>query len=521
MKIRSSLPLLLGFFLMPLWSEAGQREAEALRMSDQLFRQGKYYRSARYAFDAVSGSKAQRADAYAQVTRALSQAGFYHSASYFFIRTMQSGNSNAIRTALRYTESLILTVGLDLFRDYLIRHTHLKQYGPRSKAAYLYALGKRELLSGKEKKAIDYLSGVSKNSALWPFALQLRATAHAIRGQDQAALRDFRRCESKASLTMSGFKNSSRVSRDWSEQRKRQVQDLRNRCQAGVARVLYQMKKFKQADVEYDQIPKASFVWTDILFEQAWTAYSKREFNRTLGKLVSYKSPALGFVHNSEIPVLRALSYLGLCLYADANRVISRSLSDMNVLGKRTRRFLSRNKKNLLPYYRAGRRALQDKLHTNNDFNRLMNRFVRAPYFKNLVDSEQAIESEKQAMVSFARLQRDMSASSKRGFPGFIRLVLDWRAFSIQQLGGAYVRNSLLDYYSSMVRDAENLNFIKIEMLGRFKDKLRFGQVRRDRERGHITPSRRGDQYYWSFNGEFWNDEIGDYVFALDSECRS
>jgi hypothetical protein len=40
-----------------------------------------------------------------------------------------------------------------------------------------------------------------------------------------------------------------------------------------------------------------------------------------------------------------------------------------------------------------------------------------------------------------------------------------------------------------------------------------------DRTRGNVIPSRRDDQYYWSFNGEFWNDELGDYVFGLESAC--
>jgi hypothetical protein len=40
-----------------------------------------------------------------------------------------------------------------------------------------------------------------------------------------------------------------------------------------------------------------------------------------------------------------------------------------------------------------------------------------------------------------------------------------------------------------------------------------------DRSRGNIVPRRRDDQLWWSFNGEFWTDELGDYVFALESEC--
>ena len=26
-------------------------------------------------------------------------------------------------------------------------------------------------------------------------------------------------------------------------------------------------------------------------------------------------------------------------------------------------------------------------------------------------------------------------------------------------------------------------------------------------------------QYLWDFNGEFWADELGDYVFSLKSSC--
>ena len=38
-------------------------------------------------------------------------------------------------------------------------------------------------------------------------------------------------------------------------------------------------------------------------------------------------------------------------------------------------------------------------------------------------------------------------------------------------------------------------------------------------KRGRSDVPRRDYQYFWSFNGEFWNDELGDYVFGLESEC--
>jgi hypothetical protein len=61
-------------------------------------------------------------------------------------------------------------------------------------------------------------------------------------------------------------------------------------------------------------------------------------------------------------------------------------------------------------------------------------------------------------------------------------------------------------------------------MLGRAKDKLirkmTHAKPENDgRSRGVVRPTRRDDQMFWTFNGEFWNDELGDYVFGLESEC--
>ena len=97
-----------------------------------------------------------------------------------------------------------------------------------------------------------------------------------------------------------------------------EAEDLDARCQAGKARTYYQANQFDAADQAYDRIQKASIVWPDILFEQAWNSFARGEYNRTLGKLVSYKCPALYFVFNPEVDVLRAQSYLALCLYDDA-----------------------------------------------------------------------------------------------------------------------------------------------------------------------------------------------------------
>jgi len=510
----------LGWILL-VGSNAFADTAQArLQDARQLAQQKKYFQSARYAFSASTMDASVKPDAYAYVTTGLVKSGLYHAASYFFIKTLQTGDASSIRRVLAFAQDLLVHVGGDVLRKYLIRHTTYDDYDSINRSAYLYALGKDALLDGKADKAVGYFNGMSSKSPLWPFALQLRATSYAIQGQSESAMRDFRSCASRA-RDYSRRQNFSGPSSPLEKRHLRSEEDdLQARCFAGEARVQYELGRFDEADRTYDRIPKTSFVWPDILFEQAWNSFGRQEYNRTLGKLVSYKSPALKFVFNSEADVLSAQSYLALCLYNDANDVINEFNGKYTKVGEDVKRFIESNQNNLTAFYDRGREALRSKLHTGSDFYRLENRFVRSPYFQNLVAAENSLTRELSRVRALAASEPTDAADSGGGFPGFLEQVLKWRARSVKSLGGAFVKNSLLDYYQIIISDFEKMAFIKLEMLSRYKDKLLNRKSTAERSRGNKEPSRRDDQYHWGFNGEFWNDELGDYVFGLETECE-
>lgn len=497
------------------WSTfAGATEASSyLADAQKLYQQGYYFKSARYAFAALEEGDSNKAPAYSWVALSLARAGLYQSSSYFFIKTLQSGDTASTRRVLTITQELMVRLGGDVFRNYLIRHTRYEDYDSLNRSAYLYSLGKEALLTRQEEKAIGYLSAITAQSPLWAFALQLRGSAHAILGHGDRAIQDFLECEEQAK-NLIGATGEDSFHR---KQAEREAEDLAARCSAGHARTLYQMDDFDSADRAYDDIPKSSLVWPDILFEQAWNSFGRNQYNRTLGKLVSYKSPALSFVYNPEGDVLRAQTYLALCLYSDANDVINDFNQRYSGVGTQVKNFVETQGSNLVTYYEAGKNALRASLYTRDEFQRMLNRFVRGPYFQNLVASEKEIASERAAIKYFSNQQ------TGAGFPGFLEQVLGWRLKAVRSLGGAFVKNSLMDYHAYLINDFEKMSFIKLEMLRLAKEKLTYknSQSSGDRSRGSIDPKRRDDQYSWSFNGEFWNDELGDYVFGLQSECRS
>ncbi len=483
---------------------------QSLADAQRLYDSGQYFKAARYAFAATEQDQSLQADAYSWVTLGLVKAQLPNAASYFFIKTLQSGKKSAIRRVLGISQSLLVHVGGDLLRKYMIKHTKYDDYDGANKSAFLYSLGKEAVLRGQEEKAVSYLNGIRSNSPLSAYALQLRGTAYAILGNHEQALDDFKNCIARSD-------NVGEVTRS-----RREGDDLEARCKAGYARTLYQMGRFDDADLAYDKITKASIVWPDILFEQAWNAFARGEYNRTLGKLVSYKSPALDFVFNTEVDVLRAQSYLALCLYSDANEAINEFNATYTGLGQKVKSFVEKNSNDMVAFYELGKGALKSSLYTKNETYRMANRFVRSPYFQSLVKVERDLAREKGGIGFFDSAQPGVEQNPDRGFPGFLDKVLEWRRNSVRTLGGAFVKNSLMDYHAALISDFEKMAFIKLEMLKRAKDFLIYKKHNvAQRLRGNIEPSRKGYQYYWGFNGEFWNDELGDYVFGLESECKN
>ncbi len=497
------------------------------------FDSGQYFSAARLAFNDANHApnNSDRAMAYYWVTESLVRAGLDQSALYFFVRTIQIQDRVVSRKVLEMAPLFIERAGTDVMRKFLLKYTRSEDYSPRARNAYALVVTKDRLLKGDYAGAISAAQQISSNSPLYPVGLQMKATAEVMLNQVAAGIQDFGACADTAdqrNVIESGSIEAELAKTQptamlakWNVLKKDAARDLRARCTAGQARALYESQDFEEADRMYDQIPKSSFVWTDTLFEHAWNSYAREEYNRTLGKLVSYKSPALEFAFNSEVDVLMAQSYLALCLYDDSFKVIEDFHRKLGSLARDVKYFVETNPTDARPYYTLGRQAVTDKLHSDKMMHRFLNRFVRSPNFQAMVLSEERASAERVAIARMDASRPETRTGSGAGFPGFLNVALDWRVRSIQLLGGIFVRNSMVDYHQYLISDLEKMQFMKIDILGHQKAKLMEPELANaaERGRGNRIPVRRNDQYLWSFNGEFWNDELGDYVFALESEC--
>lgn len=507
-KIFATLSLVLTPFVTHAQAaDNPQAVQQAFAEAQKLTASGRHFDAAVLYFNAGGVGGSHQDVAGAMLTDSLIRAGLPNAASYFYIKTLKSGNKSAIRRILPHLPYMIEVVGGDLLRKYILAYTSEGDYDANTRNHFNYFLGKDELLKGDPGKALQALSRVTSGSAIVAQSAYLRAAAYAMLGQNDNAANQFKSCQRLAG------KGESRT-----RALREEYADLEARCTAGLARAYYQAGKHDAAEETYDDIPKSSFVWTDILFEQGWNAYAKGDYNRALGKLVTYRSPSLSFVFNPEVDVLRAQSFLGLCAYDDVDKTVSEFNSRYAGVGGQMKNFLLSHENDLSSFYGLARQAYYRKLHTNDMLHRALNRFIRGPYFASLLTQERAINSE------IVRARRYGQSGNGQKFAGFVEKVLGWRVKTVRLLGGMFVRNFMTDLYQDLLADLDKMSFIKLEMLKHAKTSLERKQIMSEDEegelkRGSADVNRRDYQYFWTFNGEFWADELGDYVFALESRC--
>jgi tetratricopeptide (TPR) repeat protein len=364
-----------------------------------------------------------------------------------------------------------------------------------------YILAKRLFKKGQNQDALNELNSIPGDHASYPFVANLKATIHSALNNHREAETQFRDCV-RAS--------ERRIDRVDSLAMKNQLQTNRDFCIAGIARVHFATEDYKKADLGYLDISKDSFVWPEILFEEAWTSYYMKNYNRTLGKLVSYKAPVFDFVFKPEVEVLKALTFMKMCLYDDAKKTVDDFYTKLLNPSRDLRSFLIGRGKDYRYFY---------SLMADHEENRSAPIPIVDQILKSVRKEAAFIEMKSaliMAMGEYNKLSKNSNSTTNEILERNVKTVVDEYRSTI----GAFVRAGLLSKYAELYSAFQGMSYIKLEVLAQRKERLYQTDVDQSGKRGDVKYIERNDkQYFWTFNGEFWADELGDYVFALGSEC--
>ena len=262
----------------------------------------------------------------------------------------------------------------------------------------------------------------------------------------------------------------------------------------------------------YNLIPKVSYQWPFMLIEKAWTAYQLEDFNRSLGIIVTYKSPLLSSYFFPETEVLKSLSYFKLCLYRDSLKTIEQYYKVYKTRSE------------------ALKALLIDHKHSNTYFLKMMFAPIHVveklnPYIRNLMTQIRKKIKFSIDLVAYKRVQNELKNLQKLHSGKLSDILQDELKETLRIRTthlNHFIKKKMFDFINDIHRFSYEMFNIKIEILAKKRDLVwKNKMLIADRSRGsHKNISRKAQEHFYDFKGEFWADELGDYSFGLKSNCE-
>lgn len=269
------------------------------------------------------------------------------------------------------------------------------------------------------------------------------------------------------------------------------AQDVKNRAHLALARLLFDIERYADAMMEYEQVVQIdlSFEQAQLLLEKAWVSYHLGDFKRAMGLLHALKAPSYARFFLPDAFVLRGLILKQLCHFIPAKRVVrefrfayNRALDDV------------RRRVPLENIRAVTRGATQD-----GDISR------RTDFLRSLQRERELID----------RYDSDWEDA---GLDKHLRRVYDLEMREQARLWRADFDTTADAAALELLESEEQVNLLDYEIgLDIFK-RLKAEEARRTAEEHIVIPYDSANVYY-EFDTEFWNDELHSYQFFINSRC--
>lgn len=266
------------------------------------------------------------------------------------------------------------------------------------------------------------------------------------------------------------------------------TRDARNDAMLAVARLRYELKDWDGALAAYDavELPALDPGRATLYLEEAWTRYQLGQLHAAMGILTTLDAPSFRDEFLPDKYLLRALIYRDLCHYLPAKRAAK----------ELTRRFADslesvREREDLTLDARLLRAAASKGAPK------------RAKKFLDSLD----LEAE--------QLGRFAGTFGDRLFAHVTRLY-DLARAEAMRVWRLRLEEAVRDEADTLLRAAEQVRLMEYEVGLKLYERVKKGSQLTPRvEAPPLTPS----QVAFHFKDEYWNDELRDYRFSLQSRC--
>lgn len=481
--ITVSLWILLSTSLL----HAAMEKNAAFEMGKKQFESGNYDRAIDLFSKAISssGDSNQKSRAYYFQGLAFFERGLYFSSFISFRNVLLSAEEKnkelyekAIKNAAIITDRLDMVERLGKVIDKLPAG-----YIPSSVSGIAhYAQGVYHFSTGQTESALSHLKSVNPESLFYDKSLMYL-------GVISTKKKDYK----EASYYFGKLVELTRG--------KRQQFPLQELARLNWARTAYSMGNIEKSIELYSQFLSSSPYWLTVLQEASWPLMRVNDTTVSLGNLHTVLSPFYREDLVGESYILKATILYSLCKYEEMKRTLNQFF---NVYDPVVRSMQQESRS--LGSGEAFYQAFSEQKGLNQSF---INYIKRDAGISRDLSILKSLKTER---VNLAKYSKDSSIVN------LINLNEEAQRTIEIQMGNTMQklhRKNLTD----LIAQREQANYLKVEIVTGEKEMIEGQKGLPPKRITDVETSVASGYHFWPFTGEYWEDELGTYVYTTESAC--
>lgn len=484
--------------------------ASAYNQAMAFARQGKYAEAAELFFKLSLSPRyvRQRPRLRYLLGVTLSQLGLHQTAAFQFIGVIKGGDKKYATQALQKLSVAANELGDETLLNYAISRMSAGSFPAEHRDMLFYRIGEFQVRNKDYEGAIRSFNRVAPGSPFFEKAQYQKAYAYAVSGRPKQAVQEFEDLIAKTA--------SAAV-----------TDDARVAALMGRARALYQIKDWDSAIAAYREVPKDSPQWHDTLFESSWAMLRSGRFRSALSNFQSLHSPYYEDTYLPESLLLRSIVYLYICEYDEMEKV----LNLYNRIYRPVFRDISayvKSVKDPQRYFVDVVRVLAAAEKDGFDPRKLDSKipYVAVQKIIREGDFQRSYDYIKGLMKERAVIQKQSSVWQGSGLGKYAKRTVERRLTRARARAGRQIRAHLLSIRTDLIDLFEQEGFIRYEMINGQREALKKKVAGKDLPSQQVNQEQERDFYvqngyqYWTFRGEYWLDELGNYHYVGTQSCQ-
>ena len=381
-----------------------------------------------------------------------------------------------------------------------------------------YYLGKINFYNGQDEQALKMFSQVKDYSSFYPKAKYFLGVIQVRQQMFADAMKSF--------TEIKEMPDDKYIGTD--------IKKLKGMAELALGELYYaaawqsqnKLAMFNVALNYFSNVGRDNAQWFESLFARTWASLMIGRFDSTLGTVVTLRSPFFTDIYFPEVNIVEAVTYYNLCQYDEVNNVIDYFFGVYPDYQKKMASWLENVStktgldiyKELLVMYKKAQVGENTEL-PEAVLKTILTESLFVRKYNHIKEIERELEIIEQSPESFKNSVIAQDVSKK----------MMYQLTTLRNEAGVWLVQRVQNLNNELGQLIADMRAIRFEMTDSMKSSLEkeelYGKEVKEEEetvqkKTEMNPSVPQNSYYYPFDGEYWEDELGYYFFHVDNLCK-